>query len=1349
MQKGGHDRLFALLTFGTGRLLRTFALHSMAWLRVRYVFSVLLFAEILLANPGLIALNKPASNPAIRGIVTNSATGAPVIGAKISINGNYKYSVADGLYGMEVNPPGTYSVMCTKPGFDTLLSAPITFQAGTYTNFDIQLNETANPCSSIAAMLDTTDHLVSLRWNKPAGNYELLYDDGLEDAFTVWPLAGNMNALKFTPLAYPATILGGSVNIGKVSDYLPGSNPLVPFKVSIMAANGPGGIPGSLLAGPVQVTPTAFGWMDFTLPSSLLITSGDFFIVMIQGGKTPDAAGLAVDVTIPHYRSYSRNVTGNNDWQMAYGNFMIRAKLIGQGGPPLNLKSTESPENYKVWRLHQGEEANQQAWTFLKTVSSTWAADMDWNNLPCGPYLWAVSAVYPGNRLSPPALSNVIGKCWTAPVTINLAMSCSASGTACTFVQLKNLVYPDTIYNKLADSSGKVIFPRVWKGSYSVTAAKFGYQSYSGSLNVNGECSFNLTLLQRKSPPTNLHIDSLSLKARWDVPYYNQTLLQEDWSGGSFTGTGWTVEGGNWMISSSNGHPAPSAFFNWSPRVYNYNQSIVSPAITGPNSPILTLKYDISLLNLSSSVLDQLMVEISDGTVWQTLKTWNNSAGNIDWTRHEIDISAYANKTFRIRFRSAGADSYQINGWYVDNIIVYASESAHLLNQCIYGYNFYLNSILLATVTTNSYTIPGTVVSYDSTYNACVVAIYTSGYSSSVCKAVNSRFLWPPGNFHGIASNDTALLQWEKPVYSIDTTYYTPAGLLGYDIFRDDSFLKFIPGADVLSCSDIVPDPGSYNYKLTAVYSLAPYGHPGQQGQSMAAGPVSLQIHYGKPLPFFEPWDQGSFIFNNWTFPAGTGNWTVSQNSGNPPPSTSFSGLPQLSAYNLVLESPALDATLNSCATIWLDLDLKLENYLATATEKLILDVNYNRSWHQKMEWANTGVTGWMHYHIDISAVKQKGFKFRFRATGANSSNIQDWLIDNIHVYPVCLPAENLRGDAMGMDTHLKWNPPRCDGGGNSLNEGFEEPYFPPPAWDRIINNTAASWSHTAISSPMGVHSGDYSAGLFWDYNAQDEWLIARNIYVNGTLKFWSFAYQGSTHGDHYYVKASTDHGQSWVTLLDMSALPPYPGQGGYNHWQEPYVIDMSPYLGDVIDIAWNAVDANGQGLWYYWAIDDCTMGTKKFGFVSAQPYYDVYRKSPGGTVFSKINLLPVSDTSYIDTNLPQGLYKYFIQIVKQDCDQALTSDTVIIDVITSLPQIKGSAGIVIYPNPAHDYLRIKSENPLVSITLTNTRGEVVSEMDAMGKKETVLSLGSIAPGVYVLRALSKQSCHNISLIVR
>ncbi|MEI8005478.1 MAG: choice-of-anchor J domain-containing protein [Bacteroidota bacterium] len=1305
---------------------------------------LLLFAFLLQANQAVFASHSPSSSALLKGKVTDAATNNPIVGAKITVNGSYTYSVRLGDYAMAVDPPGTYTLTCTKPGFDSYTSAPVNFQSGVVTTINIQLSETTTPCTGMLANLDTVLHHVNLSWNRPAGDYQLLYDDGIEDAFTIWALAGNMNALKITPLAYPANVLGGAVNIGKPADYPAGSNPFNTFQVLIMDAGGSGGLPGSILAGPLDVTPAVYGWNDFTLPSAVNISSGNFYIVMVQGGNPPNAAGLAVDLTTPVYRSYSKNVTGNGNWLPASGNFMMRALMNGPGGPPTSNKSAESVTSYKVWRLRQGEESNPQAWTQLTPVTVNNTIDSAWNNLPCGPYLWSVVAEYPGNRESATDFSNIIGKCWTSDVIVNLTMSCSASTTAGTQVQLRNQVYTDTVYTAICDSSGTVVFHKVWKGSYTVTANKFGYQNYSGSIVVMGPVTDNITLLQRRSPPTHLLVDSLSLHSTWDVPYYNVNLLGEDFSG-SFPPQGWTVEGGSNWRQSTFGHPAYSAMFDWTPRVYNYSQSLVSPYVTGINSPILTLKYDIYLDNFSSTGQEFLKIEISDGSSWQTLKTWTNSGGDIQWTTDQLDISSYANKTFRVRFRSGGPDSYQVNGWYIDNVLVYGSESAHLLAPCIYGYNFYLDNVLLAIVTSNNYTIPGTAVKYDSTYTACVVAIYTSGYSASVCTQFTSKFLWPPLNLTGLAAGDTAKLQWQKPLYMIDTTHYTPAGILGYNVYRDDSLLVYVQGPNVLSYKDAGLDPGSYNYSVSAVYDLSFYGHQGQQGNSMRTGPVNVQIHYGLPIPFYEPWDQGSFSFNSWTFPSGPGNWSVSQNTGNPAPSAVFKGVPQETNYNNILESPALDATAYSCATIWLDFDVKLESNVAGGTEKLILDVYYNRMWHQKAEFLNTGNIDWTHNHIDISAVKQKGFKLRFRATGANSSNILNWYVDNISAYPICLPAVGLTGEAYAMDTHLGWSPPQCNGGGTHLNEGFEEQYFPPAGWDRIITNNSATWSHEGPSSPMGVHSGNYCAGLFWDYYHQDEWIIARNIYIDGNLHFWSFAYQGSAHNDHYYVQVSTDHGQSWVTMMDMSALPPFPGTGGYNHWQQPYVVDMSAFLGDAVDIAWHAVDGNNQGLWYYWGIDDCSIGSKKIHLKSGADYYDVYRSEGTAGNYSKINQAPVYDTSYVDPNLPVGQYHYYVQIVNPDCTESLPSDTVMVDVMTSVPG-NHSAGIRVYPNPTTGRIMVRSVQPVDRLTVTDLPGKVVMDMVRRNETETMLDLSGLSQGLYILKVFSGSSCSTVKI---
>ena len=71
--------------------------------------------------------------------------------------------------------------------------------------------------------------------------------------------------------------------------------------------------------------------------------------------------------------------------------------------------------------------------------------------------------------------------------------------------------------------------------------------------------------------------------------------------------------------------------------------------------------------------------------------------------------------------------------------------------------------------------------------------------------------------------------------------------------------------ADQLSWYDYNLEPGNYSYTVTAKYDLSEYGFPGQFDESFPAGPILVIINFGKPLPFYEPWDAGTFSFNTWT----------------------------------------------------------------------------------------------------------------------------------------------------------------------------------------------------------------------------------------------------------------------------------------------------------------------------------------------------------------------------------------------------------------------------------------------------------------------------------------------------
>jgi len=65
---------------------------------------------------------------------------------------------------------------------------------------------------------------------------------------------------------------------------------------------------------------------------------------------------------------------------------------------------------YRIWRLTEGDEANEAGWEDLwaSDFPDTTFVDMNWTALADGAYRWAVKAVYSGSQYSSPVFSNVI-----------------------------------------------------------------------------------------------------------------------------------------------------------------------------------------------------------------------------------------------------------------------------------------------------------------------------------------------------------------------------------------------------------------------------------------------------------------------------------------------------------------------------------------------------------------------------------------------------------------------------------------------------------------------------------------------------------------------------------------------------------------------------------------------------------------------------------------------------------------------------------------------------------------------------------------------------------------------------
>jgi hypothetical protein len=170
------------------------------------------------------------------------------------------------------------------------------------------------------------------------------------------------------------------------------------------------------------------------------------------------------------------------------------------------------------------------------------------------------------------------------------------------------------------------------------------------------------------------------------------------------------------------------------------------------------------------------------------------------------------------------------------------------------------------------------------------------------------------------------------------------------------------------------------------------------------------------------------------------------------------------------------------------------------------------------------------------------------------------------------------------------------------LVEGFEDAW-PPTGWSIIQTHATSYWmQYDATGYPDYVHSGNYAAGVWWNYGHQDEWLISPPVGISGTcsLTFWTYGYQGSPYGDHYNVKVSTDGGSNWNTELDLSTLPDL---GDFNMYDFPYTIDLSGYSGQTVNIAFHAEDPpDNDGLWWVWFVDDVELTCFGGGWLTVNP---------------------------------------------------------------------------------------------------------------------------------------------------
>ncbi|MFA7543269.1 MAG: carboxypeptidase regulatory-like domain-containing protein [Candidatus Cloacimonadaceae bacterium] len=324
----------------------------------------------------------------------------------------------------------------------------------------------------------------------------------------------------------------------------------------------------------------------------------------------------------------------------------------------------------------------------------------------------------------------------------------------------------------------------------------------------------------------------------------------------------------------------------------------------------------------------------------------------------------------------------------------------------------------------------------------------------------------------------------------------------------------------------------------------------------------------------------------------------------------------------------------------------------------------------------NISLQGYEDYHVQSAAdgrfvfpqvFAQHSYQYKFSHPGySNITGIlelqdQNYSFGSLQMDELAFAPYNLQA-AISADPRgvaLSWHTPNPNAIG--IQESFENAQFPPANWSRIITNSGGILSNGAYphwervgeissgSTLVSPSDDSFQAGLWWDYNYQNEWLITEDFTCpsDAILSFDTRVYYGSENGDSYMLKLSTDAGQNWITLWNAATLPT-----GWNDYQTPISLDISEYSGRYIRIAFHALaGSEDDGLWYDWFIDNFQVLSSFARSPRSLEAYDVFRFTAANlhnpAAWQQINSEPIAANSYLDAeweNLPQGDYYWAVK---------------------------------------------------------------------------------------------------------
>jgi len=508
-----------------------------------------------------------------------------------------------------------------------------------------------------------------------------------------------------------------------------------------------------------------------------------------------------------------------------------------------------------------------------------------------------------------------------------------------------------------------------------------------------------------------------------------------------------------------------------------------------------------------------------------------------------------------------------------------------------------------------------------------------------------------------------------------------------------------------------------------------------------------------KTIPFIERFTEGSLEVNNWT--KESDNWIIDIDSGKPTPCISFNSIPLIEGeYNYSLTSDWISASELELGRIaYLNFNYKSSADTISNTENMFIEIYDAGEWHL-VGMIPQQTISWKEKQLKLSPYNTSDqFKIRFRVNGINSSSGEYWLLDNISI----ILSSNTCSDFYG---EYYW-----DNDNFGVKLSWEDNYT-------HAGNPGISWYYSdEIASYLGVDDGiNWTYAVKWDslpdydnyYLYKIRYAIGEADFDNLFLKIWNGDSLICTRLiDANFVENDWNTFYVYPTVQIDGSLPIYIGIEVIEQNPDSYPVGVG--WGPVTDSYSNLIRMENDTAWSYLSDYGLDYNWTLWCFLdpdSLQPFYEyhiqaynIYRKSGLDTNYQLIHLEEYNNiTEYefkdeypgVDLQTPYWykITQNYINIFKEPVDTIETlpiyidnsdDDFVMVFVTGENENTDIQDNVSLYPNPGKNYLNIKSEFDIESISIYNMSGEMVFEKNNLKETNVKYDISTFKSGVYLI----------------